>query len=118
MSHSLNLDGKRMNAIQTAANGAVNVDTVFEFHQSEDRVWAEYSGGQIAHGYLVGVISDDRLEFRYCQMQLNSVLDGGRSMCELRLAENALIQIVEYFEWESRSGGGVNIFQEIKRIHG
>lgn len=114
MSNAIDLNGLRMNAVQTASNGVVDADTVFEFSQSGERVWATYSGGLVERGYLVGVVHDDRLEFRYCQIQVNGTLDGGHSRCELRRSEDALVQIVEHFEWGSRPGGGTNVIQELR----
>ena len=80
---SINLDGLKMNVISTAENGVVNSDTIFEFHQVGDDVWASYSGGQVFRGFLVGRVLNDKFEFQYCQSQTDGVLDGGHSTCEL-----------------------------------
>ncbi len=104
-----------MKPVETAESGVINADTVFEFSQLDEHIWASYSGGLIERGYLVGILRKDKLAFRYCQIQTDGTLDGGHSDCKLRLSESRLIQIVEKFEWESRSGSGVNIIQEFKK---
>jgi hypothetical protein len=104
-----------MNAVKTAENGVINEDTIFEFSQFKTHVSAKYSGGSIEKGYLVGILSENNLEFRYCQMQVDETLDSGHSFGEVRLSENGLIQIVEKFEWESRPGSGTNIIQELRK---
>ena len=38
---TINLNGLRMNAIDTDANGVVNAETIFHFHQLGETVWAE-----------------------------------------------------------------------------
>lgn len=109
----LSLDGCRMHVVETASNGVVNADTYFDFHQGGDRAWAEYAGGGIERGYLVGVVRGSDFEFRYCQIQTDGVIDGGQSRCELRRSDAGKLQIVEHFEWGSREGGGTNVFEEV-----
>lgn len=114
MSNAIDLNGLRMNAVQTASGGVVNADTVFEFAQSGERVWATYAGGLVERGYLVGILRDERLEFRYCQVQRDGTLDGGHSRCELRRSADGRAEIVEHFEWGSRPGGGTNVIREMR----
>lgn len=102
-----------MNVIETSENGVVNKDTVFSFSQDQNTVYASYSGGRIAKGFLVGYLSENQLEFTYCQVQLDGVLDNGRSRAELTMNEGK-IRLIEHFEWASRPGQtGVNIFEEL-----
>lgn len=108
-----NLNGLKMNAIQTDPEGVIGAETIFEFSQNDNIVLAEYSGGRIRKGYLVGIIAGSNLNFRYCQVQMDNQLDGGESDCELRL-KDGLIQIIENFSWESRQGSGQNIIQQIQ----
>lgn len=107
-----NLDGLRMNATSTSANGVVNAETVFEFHQEGDAVWASYAGGFIQYGFLVGTIEGNALRFKYCQRQNDGVLDGGSSVGEVQ-RNDGRTRIIERFDWASREGGGENIFEEI-----
>jgi len=111
----LNLDRVKMNVIKTADNGVVNHETIFLFSQKEGVVSAEYSGGKIRQGYLIGKLSpQNQLMFSYCQMQLDGTLDNGMSVCELSRNENGKIILTEHFEWKSRPGEyGTNIFQEL-----
>ena len=116
---AINLDGLRMRVVSTAAVGVVNAETVFHFHQKDGsppdasgaEVWAEYAGGKIQRGTLVGTREGDTLTFRYCQLQTDGVLDGGKSVCQVRRL-NGRTQIIERFQWESREGFGENIFEE------
>lgn len=111
MTRSLN--GLVANAVQTAPSGVVNAETRFTFRQEGARVWAEYSGGRIARGFLVGLREGDRLTFRYCQLQTDGTLDGGESHCELGESAEGLIQIIERFAWASRPGTGENVIQQL-----
>lgn len=108
----INLDGLRMNVVSTSPNGVVNAETVFEFHQEADAVWATYAGGRIQHGFLVGTLEGDSLRFKYCQRQHDGVLDGGSSIGNVQI-RNGRTRIIERFDWASREGGGENIFEQI-----
>ncbi|WP_298793140.1 hypothetical protein [uncultured Allomuricauda sp.] len=110
----ISLNNIRMNVVQTSANGVVNEQTIFNFSQIENVVQANYSGGRITKGFLVGKIHGTILEFSYCQLQTDGQLDYGFSTSELSLNANGKIRLVENFEWKSRDGqSGVNIFQEL-----
>lgn len=102
-----------MHVINTAEAGVVNVDTIFQFHQHASEVWADYAGGKIRRGSLIGTLDGASLIFRYCQLQSDGVLDGGKSVCEVR-ERDGRIQIVERFQWESRPGTGENVFEELE----
>ena len=111
---AINLDHITMTAIQTAPHGVVNNETVFNFRQHEQVVTADYVGGKIMNGYLVGLRDANRLTFSYCQLQTDGRLDHGHSQCEVAVSENGRIRITEHFAWGSRGGDtGVNILEEL-----
>lgn len=111
----ISLDGVKMNVIKTAENGVVNHETIFLFSQKDGIVSAEYQGGKILKGFLVGKLpTQNQLEFSYCQMQIDGKLDNGMSLCQLSKDENGKITLTEHFEWKSRPGEfGTNVFQEL-----
>lgn len=109
----ISLNGLTMNAVETDPNGVIDERTIFKFKQHGEEVYAEYAGGNIVKGYLVGNYRSSCLEFRYCQLEIGGVLNGGSSKCEVRLNEQSMVQIIENFEWESRQGGGRNVIQEL-----
>lgn len=112
----MNIDGMIMNAVETDENGVIGVDTIFNFKQSSGYVSAEYAGGKIWQGYLVGINSGTTLTFKYCQLETDGTLNGGESTCRLEYGDNGLLRIVENFEWASRPGGGRNIIQEFSSL--
>lgn len=112
---TINLDKVKMNVVKTAENGVVNQETIFLFSQKGGVVTAEYAGGKIRKGFLVGNFpKESQLAFVYCQMQTDGTLDNGTSLCELSKNENGKITLTEHFEWKSRPGEfGTNVFQEL-----
>jgi hypothetical protein len=111
----IHLDQILMNVIKTDACGVVNHETIFHFSQNNDVVEAEYAGGQIQRGFLIGrFIAENQLVFSYCQMQLDGKLDNGASDCEVSIDEDGKVTLTEHFEWDSRPGEyGTNVFKEI-----
>ncbi len=56
---NINYDNKTFRSVSNTDNGEVSGDTVFEYHQDGDLVWAEYSGGEIVRGNLIAKILED-----------------------------------------------------------
>src|ERR1700757_5058425 len=113
----VSLAGKNMRVLATGSTGIVGDGTILRFNQAGNIVWAEYSGGRIAKGPLVGVRDGDLLHFHYSQQYFYGAIDTGRSRAFVREADGRL-RIEEHFEWESREGSGVNIFEEITETEG
>ncbi|MFI0429408.1 hypothetical protein [Mariniflexile sp. HMF6888] len=110
----INLNKIKMTVIETAENGVVNEDTIFDFTQKDNYVEANYFGGKIKNGFLVGLIKENIFEFSYCQLQTDGILDNGISCSELVISSEGKIRLIEHFEWKSRPGEyGVNIFEEV-----
>jgi hypothetical protein len=108
------LDGRQMRAVSTADGGEVSVDTLFSFAQAGDTVSAQYAGGSVRLGHLVGIFAAGELSFRYAQVDHAGRVDGGRSVCEVSSLPDGRVQLLEHFQWESRDGSGTNVLQEIK----
>lgn len=111
---AFSFEGVRMHVTQTDPNGVVNADTYFDFSQHEDVVEARYAGGGVQVGYLVGVLNDHTLTFRYAQLDQSGQLDGGASTGEVQRLPDGRLQLIEHFEWASRDGVGTNVFEEIR----
>ncbi len=110
----VSLDHITMNVIETSRNGVVNKDTIFNFAQRTNIVTAEYRGGKIVKGFLIGVNEYGHLRFSYCQLQTDGKLDTGTSYCDLSITDKGKIRMKEHFEWSSREGeNGINIFEEL-----
>jgi len=114
---AISLDKIKMKVIETSPNGVVNNDTLFIFSQYGNIVSAEYGGGKISKGFLVGKNENNKLSFSFCQLHSDGKLDTGISSCELSLTENGKIRLTEHFEWASRDGeNGTNVFEEIQPV--
>lgn len=109
----VNLDGRTMYVSSTDVLGVVGSGTQLRFLQSGSRVLGKYAGGRIRRGYLVGRIAGAKLDWSYLQWEESGQLHGGTSICDLVEQSDGRIRIVEHFQWQSRPGGGVNVFDEL-----
>jgi hypothetical protein len=91
----------------------VDADTLFTFAQDGKVVSAQYAGGKVRQGFLVGVLASGELWFRYAQLDVDGHLDGGSSRCEISRTPDGKLRLLEHFQWESREGSGTNIFEEL-----
>lgn len=105
-----------MNVISTSENGIVNSETIFHFSQTNMNVQAQYSGGRIRNGYLVGQLNNGILRFSYCQLRITGELDHGASECILlKDKDSDKIRLEEHFNMNTEASNevGVNIFMEL-----
>ena len=109
----MNLNKRKMHVVRTAPNGVVGRDTIFDFSQEGTVVTATYSGGRIRVGYLVGLMEDAALSFRYCQISDDGRIDGGSSSARIEAMDGGKVRLVESFRWDSKDGSGENIIEEI-----
>lgn len=115
--NSISLDKVRMNVVQTPRTplqNVVNHETIFTFSQTGRLVTAEYSGGRIKQGFLIGFMFGDQVVFNYCQVQTDVRMDNGCSEFTISRAPNGKITLIEEFEVEARPGEyAINVLQEM-----
>ena len=109
----ISLDGLTMFVSSTAATGVVSDGTRLHFMQRGHRVAAQYSGGSVARGWLVGRCDGNTLRFRYAQRETGSAIHAGHSVCDVQRREDGCVRVIEHFIWCTRPGSGVNIFDEV-----
>lgn len=111
---SLDLDNKTFRVVRNDGPGAeVDEDTVFCFRQDGSLVYADYSGGGVRLGRLVGVREANQMRHAYAQVNQEGQLSTGQGRDELSRTEDGKIRIVDSWEWESQEGRGECIFEEI-----
>jgi hypothetical protein len=111
---SVSLQGRTFAAVSNAATGQVGSATRFRYHQNGEVVWAEYDGGEIVRGYLVGTREGDRLQFRYVHLGADGATASG--VCDSRIVvlEDGRIRFEESWEWESRPEKGTSVVEEVR----
>ena len=83
-------------------NGEVNEQTIFIYHQKRKLLWAEYSGGNILKGFLIGTVSiNGELDFVYHHMNQVMQVKTGKCHSVPTILEDGKIELSEKWEWIS-----------------
>ncbi len=108
------LNNIKMNVVKTSDNSIVGFETIFKFKQKGDLVSANYTGGKIKQGYLVGRLENNVLSFCYCQYRITGEMDHGNSNGVLSV-EDGKIKLEERFNMNTTNSKetGINIFKEL-----
>ena len=93
-------DGKIFVSKENTANGEVDSQTQFEYHQRENMIWADYAGGEIIKGHLIGNITDNNeLNFYYHHYNVNGQVRVGKCHSNPTILENGKIKLTENWQW-------------------
>lgn len=105
------LDGRTFVAVETSGPGDVDSATVFRYHERDGAVWADYAGGAVRRGYLVGTRDGDRLDFRYVHLDTAGATASGRCTSRIEALPDGRVRMHETWAWESRSGSGTSVVE-------
>ncbi|HHT7630006.1 hypothetical protein SAMN05421675_2117 [Pasteurella multocida] len=96
----IDLNNKKFIALQNSENGEVSQQTCFHYFQQGKMIWAEYWGGEIAKGFLIGKwINETHIEFTY--QHLNKKLENrfGRCVTLFQYTEQSKLLGIERWQW-------------------
>jgi hypothetical protein len=98
----INYNNKIFKSTGNTDNGEVDGETLFYYHQDKEILWAEYSGGLIKKGFLVGLVKQNG-ELEFCYEHVNNVneIKTGKCNSTPKILENGLIELSEKWEWTS-----------------
>lgn len=102
-------------SVSNTDNGEVSSATTFQYHQNKDMIWAEYSGGDIVKGFLIGT-SDDKsnLNFTYQHINKNGDIRTGKCLSAPEILPNGKIRLLEQWQWTNGDNStGQSIIEEI-----
>ncbi|MEU0336188.1 hypothetical protein [Streptomyces sp. NPDC006193] len=107
------LDGLVLAPVADQAPGQVGARTRFAYHEEDGRIWAEYAGGDVVRGHLVGTRAGDRLDFRYVQLGTDGTTASGHCRSTVVELPDGRVRLEESWEWESRPGSGTSVVEEV-----
>lgn len=93
------LDGLVLSPVADQAPGQVGTRTRFTYHELDGRIWAEYVGGDVVRGHLVGTRDGDALDFRYVQLKQDGTTSSG----------HCLSTVVDLADGRVPAGGAVGL---------
>jgi len=96
---TINLNNKKFKSEFNSKNGEVSDQTIFSYNQKDNIIWAEYGGGQIIKGSIIGKIIDNHIEFVYQHTNKENELMTGNCKSYPEYTENGKIRLKEIWKW-------------------
>ena len=96
----INYNGRIFVPKVNSENGEVDDQTVFHYWQDGCILWAEYAGGEIVRGYMIGtVLNEGVLDFHYQHINNSWQVRIGKCRSVPRTAESGKIELHERWQW-------------------
>jgi hypothetical protein len=111
----INYNNKIFKAIANTTNGETSSETIFKYMQMGKILTADYSGGKIIRGQLIGLVDDaGNIEMRYHQINSNHELMTGICKSKPEILPNGKIRLNEQWQWTCKdNSNGTSIVEEI-----
>jgi hypothetical protein len=94
------LNGKSFRSISNTSNGEVSSETIFLYKQEGKIISAEYHGGSIQKGHLIGTQSTNgQLTFVYHHINIEGNLKVGECISIPSITEEGKITFTEEWKW-------------------
>ena len=86
--------------VTNTENGEIDNQTLFTYHQNGTTLWAEYYGGEIKKGTIIGLVEPNgELDF-YCQhINQSNDIRVGKCHSVPRFLDNGKIELSEQWQW-------------------
>jgi hypothetical protein len=117
MDAEIDYDGRAFRSLQNSETGEVSAATTFSYHQQDDIVWAEYSGGEIVRGMLLANVDEKgALDVRYQHVNSNGHLMTGTCRSVLQVLPDGGYRLHESWHWANGDcSAGQSVVEEIVR---
>lgn len=111
---TINYDGKIFAPLSNTENGETSSNTLFYYRQEHNVLTADYSGGQIVKGHLIGLVADDgSIDMRYHQVNVQGQIMTGRCHSTPEIMPNGSIRLHETWSWTSGDlSSGSSVLEE------
>jgi len=109
-------DGKQFEPSMISRNGEASRDTIFSYHQDGNTVWAEFSGGAIDRGFLIGTIgTGGALDFAFEHVNRDSTIRTGRGHSDPEILPDGRIRLREQWFWTNGDcSSGESVLDELR----
>lgn len=111
----IDLDNRKFKMQSNTDNGEVSEDTIFHYKQSEKIIWADYQGGNIVKGNLIGKVVDNKyLDFVYHHINMNGEIMTGVCLSYPEILDTGKMIVKEFWQWTCKDNSkGESILTEI-----
>ena len=107
----INYDGRVFRSAAAETAGPDGQGPVGHYHQDGDVVWAEFSGGQVVRGALIGTSGRDGvLRLAYCQLMASGEAVAGQCTSIPTVLGDGRIRLDEHWQRSGPDGpAGVSV---------
>ena len=113
-----NLDGRTFTALSNSDNGEVGNNTLFYYSQTDNIISADYYGGQIMKGNLIGKQLENG-EFDFFYHHINSIgeLKIGKCLSKAKMLDDGRLKLFEKWQWlcDDMSNGESELIEIINK---
>ena len=96
----INYNGRHFVPKSNTENGEVDEKTIFHYFQKDDILWADYSGGDVEKGYIIGKVAPNgELDFHYQHLNKDNQIRIGKCHSVPYIMENGKINLQEKWQW-------------------
>ena len=96
----ISYNGKIFIPKMNSENGEVDEHSIFYYHQNDNLLWAEYEGGDVLKGSLIGTVSENgELTFHYQHLNKKMEVRIGKCHSTPHILENGKIELHEVWQW-------------------
>ena len=97
-----NYNNKLFKPTSNTENGETSNETIFRYKQTGNILTAEYTGGKIIFGHLIGLVDENgNIEMRYHQVNIQGELMTGICHSKPEQLANGKIRLHETWQWTS-----------------
>lgn len=98
----INYHLKTFKPIQNSDNGETSEETLFLYKQEGNILTAEYAGGKIIKGHLIGLVDQQGcIQMRYHQINDQGEIMTGMCISTPEILPNGKVRLHESWEWTS-----------------
>ncbi|WP_199750602.1 hypothetical protein [Gynurincola endophyticus] len=111
----MNYNNKTFKPVTNTANGETSGETTFHYKQTGNLLTAEYYGGKIVYGHLIGLVDDEgKIDMRYHQINDKEEIMTGICRSVPEILPDGKIRLHENWVWTSGDfSEGQSIIEEI-----
>ena len=111
----INLDGRIFVPTENSAAGTVDGETRFSFSQTGTRISADYQGGAVIEGHILGqFIQADQADLLYHCLTLDGDLKSGHAIATFSELPDDRLCIDMRWRWLNGEGEGSSRYEEIR----
>jgi hypothetical protein len=107
----IDYDGRRFSPVPSTSPEP----TIAHYHQHQDLLWAEFSGGEVRRGSIAGTsATDGELRFGYCMVLTSGQVITGVCRSIPEVLPDGRIRLAEHWErFGDGAASGISVLEEL-----